>query len=98
MLTEKTDMVIKEIHEMIILIDDYIGKLYLDYMIPGIKSIGSGYGSDRNADRLIAVIARDTGSTFYGVLRHKSLGNTEFQGFFHGFGFGYSWVQFKLPR
>ena len=32
------------------------------------------------------------------VLRHKSLGNTEFQGFFHGFGFGYSWVQLMLPR
>ena len=51
MLTEKTDMVIKEIQERIILIDDHFGKLYLVFMIPGIESIGSGYGSDRNTDR-----------------------------------------------
>lgn len=61
-------------------------------------TVGSGHGSDGNADRCIAVIARDTDSNFYGVLRHKSLGNTECQGFFHGFGFGYSWVQLMLPR
>ena len=61
-------------------------------------TVGSGYGSDGNADRCIAVIARDTDSNFYGVLRQRSLGNTEFQGFFHGFGFGYRWVQLKLPR
>lgn len=33
--------------------------------------VGSGYGSDGNADRCIAVIARDTDSNFYGVLRQK---------------------------
>jgi hypothetical protein len=66
-------MVIKEIHEMIILIDDHFRKLHLDFMIPGMESIGSGYGSDGNADRCIAVIARDTDSNFYGVLRHRRL-------------------------
>ena len=34
-------------------------------------TVGSGYGSDGNADRCIAVIARDTDSNFYGVLRQK---------------------------
>lgn len=68
-------MVIKEIHEMIILIDDHFRKLHLDFMIPGMESIGSGYGSDGNADRCIAVIARDTGSNFYGVLRQMHRGN-----------------------
>lgn len=34
-------------------------------------TVGSGYGSDGNADRCIAVIARDTDSNFYGVLRHR---------------------------
>ena len=34
-------------------------------------TVGSGYGSDGNADRCIAVIARDTDSNFYDVLRHR---------------------------
>ena len=34
-------------------------------------TVGSGYGSDGNADRCIAVIARDTDSNFCGVLRHR---------------------------
>ena len=36
-------------------------------------TVGSGYGSDGNADRCIAVIARDTDSNFYGVLRQQRL-------------------------
>ena len=39
-------------------------------------TVGSGYGSDGNADRCIAVIARDTDSNFYGVLR-QNLGAIE---------------------
>jgi hypothetical protein len=37
-------------------------------------TVGSGYGSDGNADRCIAVIARDTDSNFYGVLRQMHRG------------------------
>ena len=41
-------------------------------------TVGSGYGSDGNADRCIAVIARDTDSNFYGVLRQSEPWNFKY--------------------
>ena len=53
-------------------------------------TVGSGYGSDGNADRCIAVIARDTDSNFYGVLRHRKPEISMISGFFRGI-FCYRW-------
>jgi hypothetical protein len=58
--------------------------------------VGSGYGSDGNADRCIAVIARDTDSNFYGVLRQKEPEISIVSGFFFCFGWQKSGRVFKL--
>ena len=53
-------------------------------------TVGSGYGSDGNADRCIAVIARDTDSNFYGVLRQSEPWNFNVPRLFSWLDF---WVQ-----
>ena len=50
-------------------------------------TVGSGYGSDGNADRCIAVIARDTDSNFYGVLRQNFGPEMNVSGLFYCNGF-----------